>query len=419
MPTREKVTFTGSTGEDLAGLIELPDSKPKAIALFAHCFTCGKDIAASSRIARHMVNNGFGVLRFDFTGLGNSDGDFANTNFTSNVDDLIHAAEFLRSDYEAPQILIGHSLGGTAVLHAAPLIPESRGIVTIGSPANASHVSQHFQASLREIEDIGEAVVNLGGRRFRIRKQFVDDIRNTKINNLSRLKKAHLIMHAPFDAIVSISEAEKIYQAASHPKSFVSLDDADHLLTRNSDAEYVASIIASWSARFLHYPDNETQQSEHASAMTGNEAVAPGVVQAAEIDQRFAISLATDKHTWRADEPQSVGGTDTGPDPYDLLLSSVGACTAMTVRMYAERKGWPLDDIEISLKHQRRYDKDCAECEEKPQQIDEISRELRFSGNLTPEQTGRLMEIADRCPVHRTLTSNLRITSELKPAGDH
>ena len=413
MPKREKVTFIGSSGEDLAGLIELPDTEPKAIALFAHCFTCGKDMAASSRIARHMVSNGFGVLRFDFTGLGNSDGDFANTNFTSNVEDLLHAAEFLREEFEAPQILIGHSLGGTAVLHAAVGIPESRGVVTIGSPANASHVSHQFQASLREIEDKGEAVVDLGGRRFRILKHFVDDIRKTKINNLSHLKKAHLIMHAPFDDIVSIREAEKIYQAASHPKSFVSLDDADHLLSRNSDAEYVAGIIASWSARFLNEPDKESKQPEQAAAITDFDGVAPGVVQAAEIDHRFAISLATDKHTWRADEPTSVGGTDTGPDPYDLLLSSVGACTAMTIRMYAERNGWPLDDVEISLKHQRHYDKDCADCEEKPQQIDEISREMHFSGNLSQEQTKRLMEIADRCPVHRTLSENLRITSKL------
>lgn len=416
MPQRKKVTFTGSSGQDLAGLIELPDTTPKAIALFAHCFTCGKDIAASSRVARHMVDNGFGVLRFDFTGLGNSDGDFANTNFTSNVSDLLHAAEFLRNEYQAPQILIGHSLGGTAVLHAANQIPESRGIVTIGSPANASHVSHNFQESLREIEDKGEAEVNLGGRKFRILKQFVDDIRNTKINDLSLLKKACLIMHAPFDEIVSIREAEKIYQSASHPKSFVSLDDADHLLSRKSDAEYVADVIASWSARFLAQSDESkpaSNKSEHDSTMSDNGKVAPGVVKAEEIDHKFAISLTTDRHSWRADEPVSVGGADTGPDPYDLLLSSVGACTVMTVRMYAERKGWPLDDIEVSLKHQRRYDKDCEECEDKPRQIDEISRQIRFKGDLTSEQKKRLMEIADKCPVHRTLTCNLEITSEL------
>ncbi len=416
MPQRQKVTFKGSSGQDLAGLIELPDTAPKAIALFAHCFTCGKDMAASSRVARHMVSNGFGVLRFDFTGLGNSDGDFANTNFTSNVTDLLLAADFLRNEYEAPQILIGHSLGGTAVLHAASQIPESRGVVTIGSPANAGHVSHHFQSSLEEIEAQGEADVNLGGRIFRIQKQFVDDIRSTNINGLSHLKQAFLVMHAPFDEIVSIREAEKIYQAASHPKSFVSLDDSDHLLTRNSDAEYVAGVIASWSSRFLDRADAEENKPTPDTNTTNKKKLAPGVVRAAEIDHKFAVALTTDDHVWRADEPAKVGGADSGPDPYDLLLSSVGACTVMTLRMYAERKGWPLDDIEITLKHQRTYDNDCSGCEDKPMQIDEISRVLQFKGDLSDEQKDRLLEIADKCPVHRTLTGQLKFTSELKPA---
>jgi len=401
MPEKQKITFPGHQGQDLAGLIELPDQEPKAVALFAHCFTCGKDIAAASRIARNMVKNGFAVMRFDFTGLGGSDGDFANTNFTSNVEDLVLAADFLRREYSAPQILIGHSLGGTAVLNAASRIPESRGVVTIGSPADARHVSHQFESELAEIEAKGEAEVSLAGRKFTIQKQFVDDIRKTSIDTIRNLKKAYLVMHAPLDNIVSIKEAEKIYQAAAHPKSFVSLDDADHLLSRSSDAEYVASVVASWSQRFIDGSSAHDKQ--------------PSIEMEAEIDHKFAIQMDNGRHRWRADEPATVGGGDSGPDPYDLLLSSVGACTAMTMRMYAERKGWPLTDVHVSLNHKRRYDKDCIGCETQPQRIDQITRDIVMKGDLDDDQKKRLMEIADKCPVHKTLTGQLEITTV---AGD-
>ena len=423
MPEKQKITFPGHQGQDLAGLIELPDHEPKAVALFAHCFTCGKDIAAASRIARNMVKKGFAVMRFDFTGLGGSDGDFANTNFTSNVEDLIRAADFLRREYSAPQILIGHSLGGTAVLNAASKIPESRGVVTIGSPADAQHVSHQFESELEEIEAKGEAEVSLAGRKFLIQKQFVDDIRKTSIDTIRNLKKAYLIMHAPLDDIVSIKEAEKIYQAAAHPKSFVSLDDADHLLSRSSDAEYVASVVASWSQRFIDGStshENTPSVEMEACPIPGNgmsisKIEHPGSLLASEIDHKFAIQMDNGRHRWRADEPATVGGGDSGPDPYDLLLSSVGACTAMTMRMYAERKGWPLPDVHVSLNHKRRYDKDCVDCETQPQQIDQITRDIVIKGDLDDDQKKRLMEIADKCPVHKTLTGQLEITTV---AGD-
>ena len=350
MPSRKKINFTGHQGESLAGLIELPDHQPKALALFAHCFTCGKDIVAASRIARHMVSKGFGVMRFDFTGLGSSDGDFANTNFTSNIEDLIKAADFLRTNYDAPQVLIGHSLGGTAVLNAAARIPESLGIVTIGSPADAQHVSQQFASALEEIDRHGEANVNLAGRPFRIRKQFVDDIRKTSVESIRGTKKAFLIMHAPQDNVVSIKEAEKIYQAASHPKSFVSLDDADHLLSNRADAEYVADVVASWSGRFIHEnaitnaaierPVTGADTSNSITTSSINPANAntvesnvvtnhPGSLLASEVDHKFTIKLQSDKHQWLADEPAAVGGNEAGPDPYELLLSSVAACTCL------------------------------------------------------------------------------------------
>jgi len=429
MPSREKINFTGHLGESLAGLIELPDHEPKAIALFAHCFTCGKDIVAASRIARHMVSKGFGVMRFDFTGLGSSDGDFANTNFTSNIEDLVKAADFLRTSYTAPQVLIGHSLGGTAVLNAAARIPESLGIVTIGSPADAQHVSQQFASALEEIDVHGEANVNLAGRPFRIRKQFVDDIRKTSVESIRGTRKAFLIMHAPQDDVVSIKEAEKIYQAASHPKSFVSLDDADHLLSNRTDAEYVADVVASWSSRFIRENTiseaateipvtsaaKSTSSINPANASTAESNVItnhPGSMLASEVDHKFTIKLQSDKHQWLADEPASVGGNEAGPDPYELLLSSVGACTAMTIRMYAERKGWPLQDVNVSLKHERQYDKDCEGCDQSPQRIEKINRFVALQGDLTDEQRKRLMEIADKCPVHRTLTGELSMHSE-------
>ncbi len=425
MPSRKKISFAGHQGDVLAGTIELPDDKPKTVALFAHCFTCGKDVVAASRIARKLVAKGFAVLRFDFTGLGGSEGDFSNTNFTSNVEDLLQAADYLRAHYEAPQILIGHSLGGTAILNAAAKIPESRGVVTIGSPADAQHVSQQFADALKEIETKGEAQVRLGGRPFLIRKQFVDDIRNTSVESIRALKKAFLIMHAPQDNIVSVREAEKIYQAASHPKSFVSLDDADHLLSRKHDADYVASLISSWSSRFLENDNYEKDPDKHRNKSADREAtglaetviakIYPGRLLASEVDHKFTIKLQTDRHEWLADEPAGVGGSDKGPDPYDLLLASVSACTAMTLRMYAQRKGWPVEDVNVAASHSRQHINDCEDCEGAPKRIEKITRHIAIKGDLTTEQRQRMMVIADKCPVHRTLTGEFDIESQEMP----
>lgn len=404
MPNREKFQFVGSAGTQLAALLETPDQQPIATALFAHCFTCGKDIAAASRIARALVKQGYAVMRFDFTGLGNSDGDFANTNFSSNVDDLVAAADHLRAEDMPASILIGHSLGGTAVLNAAHRIPECKGVVTIGSPADAQHVSAQFACDIETIEQEGEAEVDLAGRKFLIKKQFLDDINRSSVNHISQLKTAFLVLHSPIDATVNISEAERIYKAAHHPKSFVSLDDANHLLTRASDAEYVADIIAAWAHRQVKTTEPQKRPE-----------VASGEVTVSEKNQKFMLDVFSDSHQWIADEPTRVGGNNAGPDPYEHLLAAVGTCTAMTLRMYASRKKWPLENAEVSLKHSREHVKDCDECEEKTVQLDYIDRQIKLHGNLDDDQRTRLMQIADKCPVHRTLTGQLEIrTQELR-----
>jgi len=398
---RQKIEFQGSSGEMLAGLLELPDAPAKAYALLAHCFTCGKDIAAASRVSRALLKHGYAVLRFDFTGLGNSDGDFANTNFSSNVQDLVAAAAYLRTNLQAPALLIGHSLGGTAVLKAAGEITECKGVVTIGAPADAQHVAQQFAYDINTIEQHGEAKVNLAGRQFLIKKQFLDDISTSNTDHIPNLRKALLIMHSPIDSTVSIREAERIFVAAKHPKSFVSLDNADHLLTRAQDAEYVADTIAAWASRFT--PNDQPEQVKTRS----------GEVTIREKDHMFMLDVFSDTHHWTADEPTRLGGKNAGPDPYEHLLAAVGTCTAMTVRMYAGRKKWPLDDVRVNLSHDREHMSDCENCDATPQKLDVISRQLEFIGDLTADQRTRLTEIADKCPVHKTLTGQLDIRTRI------
>ena len=398
MPERRKSEFTGSTGDKLAALVELPDGQPIATALFAHCFTCGKDIAAASRVARALVKHGYAVMRFDFTGLGGSDGDFANTNFSSNVGDLVAAADYLRTQDMAPSILIGHSLGGTAALRAAHSVPECKGVVTIGSPADAQNVAKQFACDIDNIKQHGEAEVSLAGRKFMIKKQFLDDICATSVDHLGKLKKAVLVMHSPTDTTVDITHAERIYKAAHHPKSFVSLDNTDHLLSRAADAEYVAEVISAWAMRLTP-----------AAKGAPRPEVPAGEIMVGELDHKFKLDVYSDTHQWIADEPVRVGGHNTGPDPYEHLLASVGTCTAMTVRMYAQRKEWPLQDVQISLRHSREHKTDCEGCDDSPLKIDVIDRDITLTGDLTDEQRARLLEIADKCPVHRTLTGNLDI----------
>ena len=410
MPIRQRISFPNPAGELLSAALELPDTQTRAFALFAHCFTCGKDNAAASRIARTLAAKGIAVLRFDFTGLGSSQGDFANSNFHSNVQDLLAAADFLRAEYSAPQLLIGHSLGGTAVLAAAPQIAEARAVVTIGSPANPEHLIKQFAGKIEQIERDGVATVALAGREFQIQRQFLKDLRERPLaGQLGNLGKALLVMHAPFDSIVDISQAGEIFTAAKHPKSFISLDGADHLVSKLEDAQYVADTISAWVGR--HIINAEPNPGRTSSEKT--ESVPGGHVFIGEGNQRFLREVAADDHAWLADEPKRMGGDNLGPDPYEHLLASLGTCTSMTIRMYANRKKWPLEDVRIQLEHSREHAKDCAECDDKPAKVDVLSRRITLVGPLDDEQRARLMEIADRCPVHRTLEGELRIDTLL------
>jgi putative redox protein len=394
-----RIEFDGSQGERLSARLDLPDGEPRAWALFAHCFTCSKDFVASRRVGQALAERGVGVLRFDFTGLGSSAGDFANTDFSSNVDDLVAAADWLRRERAAPQILVGHSLGGAAVLAAAARIPEAVGVATIGAPSDPEHVAELFADRHAEIEARGEAEVELAGRRFKIRKGFLDDVAGAKLEQaIAGLGRALLVLHSPIDNQVGIDHASRIFLAARHPKSFVSLDDADHLLSRPRDAEYAAEMIAAWASRYLPEPAAEPELEDQQEVIV--EETGAGV---------FSNTIRAGRHRLSADEPPSVGGTDTGPTPYGLLLASLGACTSMTLRLYARRKQWPLEKVRVRLRHEKVHARDCADCETREGKIDRIEKEIVMEGALDTEQRARLLEIADRCPVHRTLHSEVRV----------
>ena len=404
MKSTVDIEFPGSHGLKLAARLDLPMGKPTAYALFAHCFTCSKDSKAAAYISSSLAAAGIAVLRFDFTGLGGSEGDFSNTGFSSNVEDLVAAADYLRTVYEAPKLLVGHSLGGAAVLAAAPHIPEVAAIATVNAPADPAHVIQNFGSSLREIESTGEAKVSLGGRPFVIRESFIDDARAQNVNDiLPNLRRALLVMHAPRDKIVDISNAQKIFAPAKHPKSYISLDDADHLLSRREDALYAGTVLAAWAARYL--PPRTDEQ----TARSGK----GDVVVTETGDGKYAQTINAGRHWLRADEPQSIGGDDSGLTPYQLLSASIGACTSMTIRMYADRKNWLLGRISVRVHHEKIHAKDCVECENKEGRVDRIEREIQIEGELTDEQRTRLLEIADKCPVHRTLHSPVVVTSRL------
>ena len=412
--TTSAVTFKGASGAELAARFDRPAGSPRACALFAHCFTCSKDVFAAKRIAAELVAHGIATLRFDFTGLGHSDGDFASTNFSSNVADLMSAVDWMRDNGEAPAILIGHSLGGAAVLSAAVDIPEVKAVATIGAPADAAHVLHNFKGDLDAIEKDGKAEVTLGGRNFTIQKQFLDDVETHNLAaRIGAMKKALMVFHAPLDQTVGIENAALIYNAAKHPKSFVTLDGADHLLTDRNDAAYVAQMIAAWSERYI--PAGEAPPDDFGGG------VATAKIAVAETGAgKFQASVRMGNHGLLADEPESFGGMDTGPAPYDLLAAALGACTTMTLRMYADFKKLDLPRVAVTVSHDKVHAKDCSDCaeelREKSGKIDRFERTIHIAGELEPDLRAKLIEIADKCPVHKTLTHGAAVVTRC--AGD-
>lgn len=398
--TSEHVSFRGAQGDMLSARLDLPAGPARAWAVFAHCFTCGKDVLAAARISKQLAAEGIAVLRFDFTGLGESGGDFATTNFRSNVEDLVIAASFLEDHYGTPSLLIGHSLGGAAVLAAQAQLPAIKAVATIGAPADPAHVAHLVKDKEAEIIANGRAEVNIGGRSFMIGKTFLDDLTtHAPQDRLKDMSAALLVMHAPGDTIVEYENAELLFNAASHPKSIVSLDTASHLVAQKTDSTYAAKVITAWAERYIV---------QDADAINLN---APGVdegeVFVAEEDHNFAQIIRVGKHLLTADEPVSVGGKDTGPAPYDYLLTALGVCTSMTVRMYAKHKGIPLEHVEVALKHDKVHADDCAAAENKGGKIDLITRDITFVGDLDDATRAKLMSIADKCPVHRTLHNEI------------
>jgi uncharacterized OsmC-like protein/pimeloyl-ACP methyl ester carboxylesterase len=401
-----KLEFDGAHGARLAARLDLPAGDVRAFALFAHCFTCSKDIAAARHIAGALAAEGIAVLRFDFTGLGGSGGDFSSTGFSSNVEDLRRAAGFLRQNYEAPRLLIGHSLGGAAVLSVAAEIPEVRAVVTIGAPADAAHVLKNFNGAEEEIREAGVGEVDLAGRSFTIRSDFLDDLEAQSVRDkVTRLGKALLVMHAPLDDVVGIDNATEIFVAAKHPKSFVSLDRADHLLSRSEDAAYAARVIAGWASGYLG---------------AGKHAVAEELGEGVEVVEtgqgRFQAMVASGGHRLIADEPAGVGGLDSGLSPYGFLSAALGACTVMTLRMYADRKGLAVDRIGTRVLHGKVHAADCEDCsgdvKARGGRIDRFERLITLEGDLDAATRARMLEIADKCPVHRTLEAGAAVVTK-------
>lgn len=400
----QKLNFRNTDGDLLAARLDMPiDGQPAAFAIFAHCFTCTKNFNAVVNIDRMLALKGIAVLRFDFTGLGESEGDFSDTNFSTNVADLVAAAEFLKENYQAPKLLIGHSLGGAAVIHAARRIPSVEAVATIAAPSE-------FGGLARFIEEnrscgVDESSIRIGGQEFKIKKQFIDDLKQSSMDEAIRtLGKPLVIFHSPEDGTVPIENAEKIFAAAKQPKSFVSLDRADHLLARREDSSYVGSVLAAWVSRYIGVLEKTLPRPD----LTDNRIITRTGATG------FRTEIVANGHSLIADEPIAVGGSNTGPTPYDLLVSALGACTGMTLRMYADRKKLPLDSVIVRLRHEKIHAEDCLDCGETGGKIDFIEREIELLGDLGGNERVRLLEIANRCPVHKTLESRSRISTKLK-----
>lgn len=402
----EKIVFKNRRGFQIHGRLHIPAGFTRAYALYAHCFTCTKDIKAARNICQYLSERGIAALRIDFTGLGESEGDFNETTFTTNVEDLIDAAEFLKEHYHPPEILIGHSLGGTAALVAASKIPEIKAVSTINAPWNPGHVARHLQDSQEKIMLAGHADVSISGRKFTIEKRFFDDLLTYDMEAVFRnLKAALLVFHAPHDDTVNIKNASEIFALAKHPKSFISLDSADHLIMNRDDASYIAASIAAWASRYISF-----DLQEEAAPVDRKQQVVVTETDEGLLTQRVYAG----RHVLRADEPTSVsGGLDLGPNPYDYLMAALGSCTSMTIRMYAQYKKIPIERISVYLDHKQIHADDCKDSKGKTGKIDAIERIINIEGDLTKEQLDRVLQIADKCPVHKTLQGGVVVNTTL------
>jgi uncharacterized OsmC-like protein/pimeloyl-ACP methyl ester carboxylesterase len=400
-----KLEITNKKGLKLQGYLEFPaNQKPNNFAIFAHCFSCNSNFKATKNISRSLTNHGFGVLRFDFTGLGKSEGEFADSHFSANVEDLIDVHNYLETHYKAPSLLIGHSLGGAAVIVAASKLENIKAVATIGAPATVGHVTHLFSHEPEDISEKGAIEVNIGGRPFKINEDFVADFSKTDLPKIIKeLRKPILVMHAPFDKIVGIENAHEIYHNAHHPKSFVSLDDADHLLTKASDSIYVGNMIGTWAERYFEPEENSMISSE------GEQLVAHLNI----LEDNFTTSIQTKKHSFIADEPENVGGDNFGPSPYDFLSAGLAACTVMTLKLYTERKKWDLQEVFVYITYSKKHRDDLDIDADKPTRFDHLQKKLKFIGNLDEKQKQRLKEIAAKCPVHKTLQSKIIIETEI------
>ncbi|MFD0975188.1 bifunctional alpha/beta hydrolase/OsmC family protein [Salinimicrobium gaetbulicola] len=398
----KKIFFPNPEGDELSGYLELPlNQEPHSFVLFAHCFTCNKNFFAVKNIARALSENGFGVLRFDFTGLGDSEGEFSETNFSGNVEDLVAAASYLEKEHSAPSLLIGHSLGGAAVIVAASQIPTVRAIATINAPSSPQHVTHILRSELEEIQANGKARVNVGGRDFTIKEHFLNDLKTQDMGDLiSKIDASFLILHSPQDTVVDIKNAEELYRAARHPKSFISLDNADHLLSKKEDSQYAGKVIAAWASKYLNIPKKEELRTSHQVVANLGE-------------EGYTTQLKSGKHYFIADEPEKFGGNDFGPNPYDFLSAALASCTSMTIQMYVRRKKWPLVNVETHVNHNKEHLEDCENCDRNTSKIDVFERQIVLEGNLDEEQQKKVLEIADKCPVHKTLSNKITINTKL------
>ncbi len=400
-----KLKIVNRKGLTLNAHLELPaNQKPNYYAIFAHCFTCSSSLSAVRNVSRALTQDGFAVVRFDFTGLGRSEGEFADSHFSANVEDLLDVHAYMAEYYDAPSLLVGHSLGGAAVLVAASKIEAVKAVATVGAPATVSHVTHLFSHQVQDIKEKGNVKVNIGGRPFIINEDFIAEFDKTDLPAIVKnLRKPLLIMHSPFDKIVGVENAERLYHNAHHPKSFVTLDDADHLLTEEKDSQYVGDVIGTWAKRYFPKAENVMLSTE-GEQLVGHLNI---------LEDNFTTSIQTKNHSFIADEPASIGGSDFGPSPYEYLNAALAACTVMTLKLYAERKQWDLQEVYVYVSHSRKHSDDLQVEVEKPKYLDHISKKLKFVGNLDATQIERLKEIASRCPVHKTIASEVIFETEV------